>query len=97
MKLRGNFKKYNQTIISRILSNLVQKTKKQLKITKKQLNLDQGEQKTMKKTISFHQNNNPRARQRPGGAAEGGALLFLTKIDCFLLFFYCFLNPLGQI
>ena len=51
VKLRVNLKKYNQTIISRILSNLVQKAKKQSKITKKQLNLAQGVQKTIKKTF----------------------------------------------
>ena len=49
VKLRGNFQKYNQTIISGILSNLVKKAKKQSQNDNEQLNLAQGVQKTVKK------------------------------------------------
>ncbi len=36
--------------------------------------------------IEFNQNNNPGARQRPRGAAGGGAVVVFIKIDQKLLF-----------
>ena len=62
VKLRVNFKKYNQTIISRILSNLVQKAK--------------NNQKTIKKQYIFIKNNKAPPSAAPPGRCRALGLLF---------------------
>ena len=69
-RLTGNFKKYNQTIILRILPILAKLGQKTIKNEQKQSILTQGGQKTIKidqKTIVVDQNNNPRGAAAPRG------------------------------